>query len=62
MPVFRVFPLKGLLLNLFLKLMQESVFSTHAEVAHRQKAHFLKDELTRKLELQSRVAQKILQR
>ena len=46
MPVFRVSPLEGLLLNLFLELMQKSVFCTHAEVTYRQKAHFLQNEFT----------------
>lgn len=56
MPVFRVSPLEGLLLNLFLKLMQKSVFSTHTEVAYSQKAHFLQNEFTGELQLESRMA------
>ena len=41
--------------------MQKSIFGTHAEVAYSQEAHFLQYKFTRELQLQSSVAEKILQ-
>lgn len=60
MPVFGVFAIKILVLDLFLKLVQEPVLGTHAEVAHRQEAHLLKHKFSGQLKLYSRLTQKVL--
>jgi len=41
MPVFGVLAFKGLVLNLFLELVEEPVLGAHAEVTHGQKTELL---------------------
>ena len=56
MPVLWILALKCLLLYLFFELVQESVFSSHAEVTDSEEAHFLKDKFSGKFKLDRRLA------
>ena len=61
MPILRVLSLEGLVLDLLLELVQESILCAHAEITDAEEAHFLEDEFTRELELEGRLAQEVLQ-
>ena len=61
MPIFGVLALKALLLYDFLQLMQEAVLCAHAEIADGEEAHLFEQELTRKLQLDGRLRQEVLQ-
>ena len=60
MPVFRILAFEGLILDLLFQLMEESILSSHTEVAHSQEAHLFENELPWKFKLDSCVTQKVL--
>jgi hypothetical protein len=60
-PVLGVLALKALLLDDLFQLVQESVLRAHTEVADGEEAHLFEEELARKLQLDSRLRQEVLQ-
>ena len=62
MPVLRVFPLKGLVLDLLFELMKEPILGSHAEVADCEETEFLKYKLSAQFKLNASVAHEVLQR
>ena len=62
MPVLGVFAVEVLILNLFLKLVEEPVLGAHTEVTYSKEAHLFKDKFSWQLKLYSRLTQEVLKR